>query len=135
VEKDEDVIGRFLEAIEAGAMPGCDALGEGAVLDATVPNWRFTVSGGDAVRGELARWYGDPGTFEELVRTPVPGGELVRFTRRWEEDGTPHAAHQAHLVTVRDGRIARDEVWCGGRWPAALLAEMAEAGQASQAGQ
>jgi hypothetical protein len=26
--------------------------------------------------------------------------------------------------TIEDGRIVADKVWCGGRWPAALLAEM-----------
>jgi len=25
---------------------------------------------------------------------------------------------------VVDGRISLDRVWCGGRWPASLLAEM-----------
>ena len=41
--------------------------------------------------------------------------------------GVPHTVHQAHVVSVRDGRIARDEVWCGGRWPAPLMEEMAAA--------
>ena len=81
-----------------------------------------------AVRAELARWYADPGTFEDLTRTPVAGGELVTFTLRWEENGVPHAAHQARVLSVAAHRIVRDQVWCGGRWPAALLAEMADAG-------
>jgi hypothetical protein len=97
------------------------------VFDATVPGWRFSVRGAEAVRAELGRWYAEPGAFEELGRTPIPGGELVTFTLRWEENGVPHAAHQAHLVSLDGGRIDRDQVWCGGRWPAALLAEMAEA--------
>ena len=29
-----------------------------------------------------------------------------------------------HLITVDGDRISRDTVFCGGRWPAALLAEM-----------
>jgi len=128
VEHNESVIGRFLTSIQTGAMPGTDALRDDVVLDATVPNWRFTVCGAAAVRAELARWYADPGTFEELTRTPVPGGELVTFTLRWEENGVPHAAHQAHVLLVADDGIVRDQVWCGGRWPAALLAEMADAG-------
>jgi ketosteroid isomerase-like protein len=120
-------VGRYLTAIESGAMPDCDALSPDVTLDATVPNWRFTVRGDAAVRAELARWYADKAEFEELKRTPLPSGELVEFTLRWEEGGVPHAAHQAHVLEVADGRIRRDQVWCGGRWPASLLAEMAEA--------
>ena len=123
----DEVVGRFLASIEAGGMPGTDVLGDEVVLDATVPNWRFTVRGADAVGAELARWYADPGTFEDLTRTPVPGGELVTFTLRWVENGVPHAVHQAHVVAVDDGRVVRDQAWCGGRWPAELQAEMAAA--------
>ena len=111
-------------------MPDAGALGDQVVLDATVPNWRFAVRGADAVRAELSRWYADPGTFEDLTRIPIEGGELVTFTRRWEENGVPHAAHQAHVLSLRAGRIVKDQVWCGGRWPASLLADMAEAGRA-----
>jgi hypothetical protein len=118
---------RYLDAIERGAMGTCDALHPEVELDATVPNWRFTVRGDEQVRGELARWYADPGAFEELQRTPLPLGELVEFTLRWEAAEVPHAVHQAHILQVADGHITRDQVWCGGRWPASLLAEMAEA--------
>jgi hypothetical protein len=122
-------IDRYLAAIEAGDMDACDAFASEVVLDATVPNWRFSVTGDAAVRSELGRWYADSGTFEELRRTRLPDGELVEFTLRWEEGGVPHAAHQAHVIDVADGQVTRDRVWCGGRWPAALLAEMANAGQ------
>jgi hypothetical protein len=116
---------RYLAAIEAAAMTDCDALSPEMTLDATVPNWRFQIQGSTAVKAELARWYAGAGTFEELKRTPLPTGELVEFTLRWEEGGVPHAAHQAHVLEVTDGRITRDQVWCGGRWSATLLAEMA----------
>ena len=125
-ETTEDVIGRFLTSIESGGTPEPGVLDDGVVLDATVPNWRFTVLGADGVGAELARWYVDPGSFEDLTRTPFPGGELVTFTLLWRENGIPHAAHQAHVLSLREGRIVRDQVWCGGRWSASLLAEMAE---------
>lgn len=118
---------RYLQAIESAAIERCDALAPTMTLDATVPNWRFRVEGEAAVRAELSRWYAAAGTFEELERTPLPTGELVEFTLRWKEGGVPHAVHQAHVIAVADGAVVRDRVWCGGRWPASLLAEMGEA--------
>jgi hypothetical protein len=123
-EKDGPVE-RYLAAIEGAAMSACDALGPGMTLDATVPNWRYQVEGTTAVKDELSSWYADAGAFEELKRTPLPTGELVEFTLRWEEGGVPHAVHQAHVLEVTDGFIVKDQVWCGGRWSATLLAEMA----------
>jgi hypothetical protein len=123
-------VDNFLEAIEAATVQTLDAFAPDAVLDATVPNWRFTICGGEAVRDQLAGWYKDPGRFEDLRRVRIPEGELVEFLLTWEENGVPHAVHQAHILKVDDGRIAADTVFCGGRWPASLLAEMEEASRA-----
>ena len=118
-------VDRYLAAIEGAAMTNCDALGPEVTLDATVPSWRYQVQGSSAVKAELSRWYADTGAFEEPKRTPLPTGELVEFTLCWEQGGVPHAVHQAHVLEVTEGRITRDQVWCGGRWSATLLAEMA----------
>jgi hypothetical protein len=100
----------------------------GARLDATVPNWRFTVTGGDAVAEQYRTWFAHPARFEELHRHPTPTGEVVEYTLTWEEGGVPHAAHHVHVLQLdATGRIAEDHVWCGGRWDAAVLAEMAAA--------
>ena len=73
--------------------------------------------------------------FDELRRYTVQDGtaggaptEVVEYTLSWTENGVPHAGHHLHLLTVRDDRIVSDMVFCGGRWPAALLAEMEAAG-------
>src|SRR5580692_5793624 len=83
-----------------------------------------------SIRAEYARWFADPGRFDELHRYTVDGGqgEVVEYTLSWAENGVPHAGHHVHLLTVRDDRIVADTVFCGGRWPAALLAEMEAAG-------
>jgi len=117
-------VDRFIHAIEHALLEGTECFADDAVLDATVPNWRFAVHGGAGVRQEFARWYGHPGRFEDLRRTPLPDGELVEFTLSWIEDGVPHRCHQAHHLAVGTGGIVADTVWCGGRWPATLLAEM-----------
>jgi hypothetical protein len=128
----EPVIDKFLGAIESATIPSCDAWSDDATLDATVPNWRMTVTGSDAIRAEYSRWFADPAHFDELRRYPVGGGpgeptahtELIEYTLSWSENGVPHAGHHMHLLTVRDGQIVADTVFCGGRWPASLLAEM-----------
>jgi hypothetical protein len=120
------VIDLFLDAIERGAIGDCDAWSGDATLDATVPNWRMQLHGADAIRGEYGRWFADPGRFEELRRFPAADGttEIVEYTLSWSENGVPHAAHHLHVLAVRDNRIVADTVFCGGRWPASLLAEM-----------
>ncbi len=118
---------QYLAAIEDADMGRCPAFSADVVVDATVPNWRMTLRGAEAVRAEFARWYADPGHFEQVDRVPLPSGELVEFTLAWEEGGVPHVVHQAHVLEVADGRIVGAKVWCGGRWSAGLLAEMAEA--------
>ena len=124
---DTPVIEKFLQAIESATIPGCDVWSADATLDATVPNWRLHA-------GRAGR---DPRRVRALVRRPGPlrraaprtrsdGGasEVVEYTLSWTENGVPHAAHHMHLLTVRDDRIVADTVFCGGRWPASLLAEM-----------
>jgi hypothetical protein len=123
-------IDSFLAAVR-GEHDGLSAWAEGAVLDAVVPGWRFSVSGDDAIRDQLRAWFRDPGTFEELRRHPIATGEVVELTVTWIEDGVPHAARQVHVLELdHDGRIAHDDMWCGGRWSATLLAEMDAASHA-----
>jgi hypothetical protein len=118
----------FLDAVRAGRGIPPELYARDAVLDATVPNWRFGVSGSEAIAAEYGRWFADEGVTEELDRYPVPGGEIVRYLLTWREQGVPHAAHHTHIITLDgDGRITKDVVFCGGRWDAAQLAQMAEA--------
>jgi hypothetical protein len=42
----------FLAAVEGGAMASCSVWAPDAVLDATVPNWRFRRQGPAAIRAE-----------------------------------------------------------------------------------
>lgn len=123
----EHPVDRLLKAIETGTPLDDGIFADDAALDATVPMWRMRRRGEEAIRNELARWYRDPGQFESLSRTPLPDGELVEYTLSWEEAGVPHACHQTHILQVEGGRIVADTIFCGGRWPAGLLAEMAEA--------
>jgi hypothetical protein len=126
----EGTVDRLLAAVAAGAGAGTAGLfADDAVLDATVPGWRFTLRGAAAVAAQYGRWFAHPGELEDVRRHAIAGGEVVELTLAWEEGGVPHAAHQVHvlLVDAATGRIAEDRMWCGGRWDAALLAEMGAA--------
>lgn len=125
-------VDRLVAGIEAGVIPA-DVFGDDAVLDATVPNWRFSVHGGAAVREQLAGWFADRGRFQSIRRSALPDGELVEFTLTWTEQGVEHTCHQAHLLAVTDGRVSADVAFCGGRWPAPLVAEMQRAHASSTA--
>ena len=116
----------LLAVIEAGVAASLELVADEVGFDATVPTWRFTVLGGKAVSDKLAEWFRDPGRFEELRRGLLPDGEIIEFPLTWTKRGLPYACHQVDVV-VADGRVAADTVFCGGRWPASLLAEMAEA--------
>ena len=124
-------VDRFLEAVCAGHGVPADLFTTDVVLDATVPGWRFTVRGADAVGRQYGDWFKDEAVLEELERLPVDGAEVVTYLLTWVERGVPHAAHHCHNLRIAaDGRIAADRFFCGGRWDAGLLAEMAAAGDA-----
>ncbi len=121
---------RFLDAVTGASIIGSEVFASDAILDATTPDWRFTIRGGEGIESEFATWYADPGTFESLRRVPVEGGELIEFVLDWVEDSGPHRCHQMHLLQVDgDGLITRDTAFCGGRWDSDRMAEMARAAE------
>jgi hypothetical protein len=120
-------IDTLLEAIETGTTPRSDVFAEDVLLDATVPNWRYRVLGADRVAGKFGAWFQQPGAFDSIERTPLPDGELVRFELSWFENGSPFACHQTQRIRVDDDRIVGVTLFCGGQWPAELLAKMEEA--------
>lgn len=121
------VVDEFLKAVESGKGADIAALyADDAVLDATVPNWRFTRTGGAAIAAEYGGWFADAGRFTELDRRPAGDAELVTYFLTWDENNVPHGAHHSHLISVDQdsGLITSDRVFCGGRWNAELLGQM-----------
>jgi hypothetical protein len=75
-------VDEFLHAIETATIPACTAWSKDAALDATVPNWRLHANGPEAIRAEYARWFADPGHFDELRRFPVGDGIVSWWSTR-----------------------------------------------------
>jgi hypothetical protein len=126
-------VDHLLAGIAAGAVPA-GLFTDDAVLDAVVPNWRFAVAGSNAVAAVYGRWFHRPVRVAELRRHPTAGGEVVEYTLHRVEDGRPHASRHVHVLRLAsDGRIAADHFWCGGIWPAPLLARMEAAARGPHA--
>lgn len=125
-------VDRFLEAIASGDGVPTELFAADAVLDATVPGWRFPLRGAGRLCDQYDGWFRHPAAFEELERLTVDGGEVVTYLLTWLVRGVPHAAHHIHVLRFdASGRIAADRFFCGGQWDAALLATMAaDAGDA-----
>jgi hypothetical protein len=119
-----DPISSFLSSVTLGTGIPSDIYASQAVLDATVPHWRFESHGPGAIAQQLSGWYADPGQLFDLSRTELPAGEVVRFSLAWTENGNPMSVHQVHIFTVHGGQITQQDVWCGGRWDAALMAQI-----------
>jgi hypothetical protein len=119
-------VDRFLAAAAAGRGGDLRALfAADAVLDATVPGRAFQLAGPERIAEQYARWYDEPGTFDDLVRQPWAGGEAVRYALRSHQGGVPYAAQQCHVFEIdAHGAIRRDTFFCGGRWSDDLLARM-----------
>jgi hypothetical protein len=120
-------VDRLLEIVvgtRAAAAAFDDVYAPDATIDSVVPGWRFA-STGDQIVSQLADWFNAPGELEELERLGTSTGEVVSYTvASTDGAGVPFAARHVHVLTVIDDRIVREQVWCGGRWPAPLLAEM-----------
>ena len=122
-----DPVTRLLDAVTAGTGVPQDLFHDDAVLDATVPDWRFAQHGPEHIAGQLSSWFAEPGSYQHLVRTPLAGGELVRFELTWVEAGQTMAAHQVHVIELAGDQITRLQLWCGGRWSPERQAEIAAA--------
>ena len=93
----------------------------------------------DAVRGDHdgpSAWAEERSSMPSCPAGGSRGGDegIRRQLRAWFQDPVRSrscAARQVHVLELDPaGRIAHDNMWCGGRWSAALLAEMEAASDA-----
>ena len=122
-------VDRFLEGIRDGRLPD-DLYTADAVLDATVPGWRFRAEGPIQILAEYQGWFFVPSELLSVERHAFDGGEVVRYLQQAEVDGTTYLVHHAHLLKVDGDRITADTVFCGGRWGPEAVAQMGAAAHA-----
>lgn len=121
-------VDRFLEAVARAGFKNTAAFADIAVSDSTVPNWRLQLHGAAQIREKYAGWFDSPAELSEVRRTPLPDGELLEYTRSWNDRGVLHKGRHIHRFKIVNDEIVEDAHWCGGRWNKDLLDEMAAAG-------
>lgn len=119
------VVDRFLAAVETGRLSS-DLYAPDALLDATVPGWRFQVRGPDAIVEEYRGWFTGPCRLHTIERQALPDGALIRYVQS-DLDPGDITTHHLHLLTIVEDQITRDVVFCGGRWGPDLVAKMGAA--------
>lgn len=121
---------RFLASVVSGRLP-LDLYAPDAVLDATVPGWRFQAHGPDAIVEEYSRWFTGPCRLHTIEQHALPDGALVRYVQDYDLGPASITTHHMHRLTIVDERITRDVVFCGGRWGQEVVAQMGAAAHAS----
>lgn len=123
------VVDRFLHGVRAGKLPA-DLYSPNAVLDATVPGWRFRAEGPEAILAEYQGWFFAPSELLSVERHPIEGGELVRYLQQAAVKETTFLVHHMHLLKLDGDRIVADTVFCGGQWGPEAVAQMGAAAHA-----
>jgi hypothetical protein len=100
-----------------------------ALLDATVPHWRFQVRGRDALLDLLdAEELRKPERrLAQLRTTPTDAGLLVEVEQRSTEGGEDRWFREVHHLRCDGGLVVEHGVWCSGVADAEAVRQLADA--------
>lgn len=132
MDKGESLAMAFLNAVQSGDMrPLRRHYAEDVILDGTVPRWRFSIQGIEAVLEQLEEWFPSQGELSDVRTTAGDDRLVIEFERRWtrpvENDMHPELVciRQIHVLTVSDGLIIEHCGQCAGIWSSADMARIA----------
>lgn len=120
-----DAVERLIDALRTAEWEGLEsAYTSDSLFDASVPNWHFQLEGADKAVEQLADWFSITPTVFEVNVAKTENGAVVDFEMRRTCPGNPaenHAPHlegtrQAHIITLQDGKISEQRVFCSGEW-------------------
>ena len=99
-----------------------------AILDVSVPQWRYQLQGRDAIREALAE---EAGYLTGGARvtgqraTPTEGGVVVELEVRFVQEGEERQWREVHLFRTDGTAITEHVNYCTGIWDAATIARQA----------
>lgn len=110
----ERLVDRFRELVEGAEFERLAGLyAPEALLDVTLPAWRFQLRGPDAIRSQFRAWYEVPARILRWDVRSADWGAVIE-AEELHEDGI-YFRYTYHL-TIEDDRIARHLVFCPGAW-------------------
>ncbi len=99
-----------------------------ALLDVSVPSWRYQLLGSDAIRESLRE---EAGYLTEGARvtgqrvTPTDDGVVVELQVRFVQEGEERQWREVHLFHTDGVAITEHVNYCTGIWDAATIARQA----------
>lgn len=99
-----------------------------ALLDVSVPQWRYQLQGREAIRQalaeELAPLVGSARVTGQRA-TPTDDGVVVELEVRFEQNGEERQWREVHLFHTDGAAITEHLNYCTGVWDAATIARQA----------
>lgn len=110
----EELLNTYRERLESEDFEGLAGLyAPGALLDVTLPGWRFQLEGRRAIAAQFGHWYAIPAKILRWDVRPAGWGAVLE-AEELHDDGI-YFRYTYHLV-VEDGSIVRHLVFCPGAW-------------------
>ena len=116
------VVDGFLEFMETGTPP--DGLFTAdAFCDFTMPRWRVQARGIEEIVSIRKAAHPGTGTVPRWRADPIPGGLVLEWEERWEQDGQQWYCREMLRAQIVDGAIGELSVYCTGDWDEARVRE------------
>lgn len=114
---------KFVRWLETGEDD--DVFAEDCFMDLTLPQWRFQVSGGDAVLAVRREMHPFAGKVRVERLDHTANGFVLALEERWHHEGQDWYCREQFRADVVDGAITDVAVYCTGDWDEAVQAQHA----------
>jgi hypothetical protein len=113
---------KFVHFIETGEVPA-GLFAADIFCDFTLPYWRLQAQGVKAVVAARKERHPNPGIVPRWRCDVFPGGFVIEFEERWNQDGKNWYSREIARADVVNDAIANLSVYCTGDWDEALIRE------------
>ncbi len=118
----ETLAAKFVAFIETGTPPD-NLFTSDVFCDLTVPHWRLQSEGIEDLVALRRQSHPAPGRVTRSRVDATPGGFVVEFEERWDQNGESWYARELARADVSGDSIASLSIYCTGDWSEANQAD------------